>query len=116
MSVNILFLIVGHTHEDIDQLVGVVVSLILQLGHFQTIVELMEYLWEKPKDKFVAEVEEVTWTCLSAIRDFQRWVTPLDRCVWNCFAHRQGLKRHTHSASSLGVTCANLTGHGSDQR
>ena len=40
MSVNLMFLVVGHTHEDIDQLFGVVVALILQLGAFETIVEI----------------------------------------------------------------------------
>ena len=72
-----------------DQLFGVIVCLILQMAHFQTIVELMQYLWEKLKEKFAAKAEEVTWTCLSAIRDFQRWMAPLDRCVWNCFANRE---------------------------
>ena len=62
------------------------------MGHFQTIVELMKYLWEKLKEKFAAKAEDVTWTCLSAIRDFQKWMTPLDRCVWNCFANRQGIE------------------------
>ena len=49
-----MFLVVGHAHEDVDQLFGVVVSLILQLGAFETIVELMEYLLEKLRTKFAA--------------------------------------------------------------
>ena len=51
LSVNLMFLVVGHTHEDIDQLFGVVVSLILQLGAFETIEELMEHLLEELRAK-----------------------------------------------------------------
>jgi hypothetical protein len=47
LSVNLMFLIVGHTHEDIDQLFGVAVSFILQCGAFETIHDLMECLLEK---------------------------------------------------------------------
>ena len=70
LSVNLMFLVVGHTHEDIDQLFGVVVSLILQLGAFETIVELMEHLLEKLRAKVVAKQELVTCACLTEIRDF----------------------------------------------
>ena len=34
LSVNLMFLVVGHTREDIDPLFGVAVSLILHLGAF----------------------------------------------------------------------------------
>ena len=82
-------MMVGHTHEDIDQLFGVVVSLILQLGAFQTIPELLNFLLEKLREKFAAKTEVVTQTCLSAIRNFQLWMEPLDRTVWNCWGNRE---------------------------
>ena len=91
-SVNLFFLVVGHTHEDIDQLFGVVCSLILQMCSFQTVKELMEYLLEKLKAKFAAKTELVTHTCLTAIRDFSRWLEPLNRTVWNCWGNRQGVE------------------------
>ena len=50
-----MFFVAGRTHEDIDQLFGVVVSLILQLGAFETIVDFMEYLLEKLRAKFAAK-------------------------------------------------------------
>ena len=75
-----------------DQLFGVVVSLILKMTNFQTILELMNYLLEKLREKFGAKAEQVTQTCLSAIRDFQRWMEPLDRTVWNCFGNRNGVE------------------------
>ena len=55
LSVNLMFLVVGHTREDMNQIFGVVVSLILQLGAFETIVELMEHLLEKCRAKFAAK-------------------------------------------------------------
>jgi len=79
-----------------------VVCLILKMGHFQTIVELMQYLWEKLKEKFAAKAEDVTWTCLSAIRDFQKWMTPLDRCAWNCFSNRDGVEAPHSFSFKLG--------------
>ena len=90
LSVNLMFLVVGHTHEDIDQLFGVIVCLILQLGSFQTILELMQYLLEKLRAKFAAKQEVVTQTCLSAVRDFAKWCQPLQRSVWNCWGNRLG--------------------------
>ena len=68
------------------------------MAHFQTIAELMQYLWEKLKEKFAAKAEEVTYTCLTAIRDFQKWMMPLDRTAWNCFANRDG-REAPHSFS-----------------
>ena len=47
-------LVVGHTLGDIDQLFGVIVALILQLGAF------MRYLAEKLRAKFSAMQEVVT--------------------------------------------------------
>ena len=46
IEVRLSMMMVGHTHEDIDQLFGVVVLLILQLGAFETVGELMQYLLE----------------------------------------------------------------------
>ena len=90
LTANLMFLVVGHTHEDIDQLFGVVVSLILQLSSFETIPELMSYLLEKMRDHFHAKQEVVTQTCLSAVRDFARWCDPLNRTIWNCWSNRDG--------------------------
>ena len=81
LSVNLIFLIVGQTHEDIDQLFGVVVSLIFQLGAFEAIVELMEYLPEKLRNKFAAQQELVAYTCLTTIRDFSKWSGALQRAI-----------------------------------
>ena len=73
-----------------DQLFGVIVALILQLGAFETILELMEHLLSKLRAKFAAKQEVVTQTCLSAIRDFAKWCAPLNRTVWNCWGNRNG--------------------------
>jgi hypothetical protein len=90
LSVNLVFLIVGYAHEGIDQLFGVVVSLILQLGTFERIVEFMESLLEKLRTKFAAKQELVSYTCLTAIRDFSRWSSALQCAIWNCWANREG--------------------------
>jgi hypothetical protein len=72
-----------------DQLFGVIVSLILSIGTFQTPDELMEYLLEKLRPKFAAKQELVTGTMLTAVRDFKTWLKPLNRTLWHAFANRQ---------------------------
>ena len=72
-----------------DQLFGVIVSLILGIGAFETPDELMEYLLEKLRPKFAAKQELVTGTMLTAVRDFKKWLKPLNRTLWNAFANRQ---------------------------
>jgi hypothetical protein len=72
-----------------DQLFGVIVSLILSIGSFQTPSELMEYLLEKLRPKFAAKQELVTGTMLTAVRDFKTWLQPLNRTLWHAFANRQ---------------------------
>ena len=103
LSVNLMFLVVGHTHEDIDQLFGVVVSLILQLGSFETIPELMRYLLEKLRAKFAAKQEIITETCLTAIRDFAKWCEPLQQSAWNCWgrSYRAGSSPLRHIQARL---------------
>ena len=87
---NIMFIVVGHTHEGIDELLGVVVSLILQFGAFETIAEWSERLLEKLRTKFVVKQELVTYTCLFGSRDFSTWSSALQRAIWYCWANREG--------------------------
>ena len=66
-----------------------IVSLILSIGAFETPSELMDYLLEKLRPKFAAKQELVTGTMLTAVRDFKKWLDPLNRTLWNAFANRQ---------------------------
>ena len=45
-SVNLFHLIVGHTHEDIDQLLGVVLMVVLRRTRFQSKEDLAAQLLE----------------------------------------------------------------------
>ena len=92
LSVDLMFLVVGHTHEDIDQFFGIIVALILQLASFQTPAELMRYLLERLTAKFAAKNEMLHGTALTAIRDFQKWLAPLNRTLWHAFGNRQGVE------------------------
>ena len=49
----------------------------------------MEYLLEKMREKFAAKQEVVTYTALTAIRDFAKWTSPLQRTIWNCWGNRE---------------------------
>ena len=67
-------------------------SLILQMQSFEVCLELMNFLQEKLAPKCAAKQEELSGTALSAIRDFQKWLAPLNREVWNCFGNRKGIE------------------------
>ena len=75
-----------------DQFFGVIVSLILQMQSFEVCLELTNFLQEKLAPKCAAKQEELSGTALSAIRDFQKWLAPLSREVWNCFGNRKGIE------------------------
>jgi hypothetical protein len=49
---------------------------------FEVCLELMIFLQEKLAPKCAAKQEELSGTALSAIREFQQWLAPLNREVW----------------------------------
>ena len=77
-TANIFFLVVGHTHEDIDQLFAVVVSLILRC-RFETPAELLAFVAKGLRPRFAAKREEIHAETLSAVRDFSGVPTGLPK-------------------------------------
>ena len=86
---NLFFLRVGHTHEDIDQLFSILVSLILRCHHFQTPQELLDFLMKELQPKFEAKREECHGKIVTGIRDWQSWLLGLHRSLTNCWANRK---------------------------
>ena len=91
LTANLFFLTVGHTHEDVDQLFAIVVSLILRC-RFETPAELLVFVAEELRPRFAAKHEELQAETLSAVRDFSGWLAPLNRTLWNAFANRKGME------------------------
>ena len=91
-TVTINFLMVGHTHEDIDQLFAVVVALILRKQHFETAEEMLDYVAVNLKERCRLKGEEFSAEVVTAIRDFATWLAPLGICFDQAFGTRNGIE------------------------
>ncbi len=91
-TVNLFFLMVGHTHEDIDQLFAVIMFILLQKGHFQTPEEMLEHLEPELQARMQGKFERLVCSHLHAVRDFDVWLAALGRRVYNCFGNRFGIE------------------------
>ena len=91
-TVNLFFLIVGHTHEDVDQLFALCMHTLVQKGEFQTPEEMLAFLEEGLDSRMKARGSQLICSHLYAVRDFDSWLAALGRKVWNCFGNRNGLE------------------------
>lgn len=92
ITVNILFLMVGHTHEDVDQLFGVVLKLVLQRFRFQTPEEFLKLLHQELVNRVAAKGEELVTDVLLGIRDYAAWLAPMGCGLMNAFGTRAGVE------------------------
>jgi len=83
---------VGHTHEDVDQMFGVVLSLVLQRHRFQTPEEFLELLRQELSDRCLAQGHQLITDTLTAIRDFQDWMAPMNVKLSEAFKTRSGVE------------------------
>lgn len=90
LTANIFFLLVGHTHEDVDQMFGVVLSLVLQRHRFQTPEDFLSLLQRELSDRCLAQGHQLITESLSAIRDFKTWLAPMNCKLSNAFGNRSG--------------------------
>lgn len=86
------FLMVGHTHEDIDQLFALLIQYILRVRSWQTPGELVGSLVSSLSPQFQARGETLTAELLGSVRDFQHWLLPLETQCYNCLANRGGVE------------------------
>ena len=91
-TTSLFYLIVGHTHEDIDQLFGIVLSLVLRKIKFQEKHELMHALIRLMKIKIEAKGEKLYVEVLAHIRAFDSWLMPFGVELYNAFGTRQGIE------------------------
>jgi hypothetical protein len=91
-TVTLNFLMVGHTHEDIDQLFGLMVQWILRKQTWEEPEELMEFLELKMRPQFECRGEEFMVRRLGAVRDFKTWLEPLGCHLYNAFGTRAGVE------------------------
>lgn len=85
------FLPVGHTHEDIDLLFGILLSTVLLRQRFQTPDELAMHLQIGLAPYATAKGEELNCEILTHIRDFLQWMAPQGIKLHNAFVTRAGI-------------------------
>lgn len=82
----------GHTHEDVDQFFGIVLSLVLQRFKYQTPGDLAAHLESGLRARVEAKGEELHVKQLVTVRDFGQWVRPVQRELYNALASREGIE------------------------
>ena len=91
-TANMFHLIVGHTHEDIDQLFAVVLTLVLRRIKFQTKEELATKLLDSMRLRIERKGEELVVEILDHMRDFKSWMAPLKIELHNAFGNRADIE------------------------
>ena len=92
VSVTANFLMVGHTHEDVDQLFALVLWLLVRKDSFQTPDEILRFL-EKSLVKYHEDLgEQLLAVQLTAVRNFTDWLWPLDLTLDKGFKTRAGIE------------------------
>ena len=91
LSAILNFLIVGHTHEDIDQLFSVLLALVVRRHRFHTPQELVLEIQIAMDKVFADRPEEVSVHMLGEIFDFGSWLLAEGVHLHNCWVSREGV-------------------------
>ena len=86
------FLTVGHTHEDVDQLFGLITSWMSQIHSFSTPEEVLQLLEESLIQKLRGRWSKVYSEFVSGIRHWNSWLTPLNCRFHGGLQHRSGVE------------------------
>ena len=91
-SATINCLMVGHTHEDIDQLFGLMVEWLARKHSWETPEDIMLFLLEKMARHFVEKGERFFVDRLSAVRDYKTWCQAGTHQLYHGFGNRGGIE------------------------
>ena len=91
LSALLNFLIVGHTHEDVDQLFSVLLALVLRRHRYHTPDELITQIQIAMTGVFANRNEEVGASLLGSVFDYGKWLDAEGIHLHNCFMTREGV-------------------------
>ena len=91
LSALLNFLIVGHTHEDVDQLWSVLLALVVRRRTFHTPEELVTQIQIAMAGVFADRKEEVAASLLGCVFDFRAWLDAEGVHLHICFMTREGV-------------------------
>ena len=98
---------VGHTHEDLDQLLAMICQYVTQRHRWHTPEEVQRLGRETMSDTLEAKHEVLVVQGLRSFCDYNTWLEPQNVELHGCWGHRDGLeaphsfafkKRRTSSA------------------
>ena len=92
VTANLLGLVVGHTHEDVDQLFAVVLWLMLRRRSWQTPAEILQAIADGLRERISRKGEVLIAVELTAVRDFKAWLGQLGLHTDHCFKTRDGIE------------------------
>lgn len=90
VTATLNFLMVGHTHEDVDQLFALILWLLVRKASFQTPSEILAFLGEQLRPHICQRGEELVTEMLTGVRDYYNWYCPIGLHLHNCFRISQG--------------------------
>ena len=85
------FLVVGHTHEDIDQLFAQLLTKVIRRVRFQTADELCEHMQRNLQGYFEAKGEHLWVSILDHVHDFGHWLKPCGIQLHHAFVSRDNV-------------------------
>ena len=91
LSALLNFLIVGHTHEDIDQVFSVLLALVVRRHRFHTPMELVTEIQIAMDKVFADRQEEISAQFLGKVYDFGTWLDAEGVLLHNAWVSREGV-------------------------
>jgi len=91
-TTNLCYLPVGHTHEDVDQLFGVVAQLLCRQKTFEDPADVKRIVQQGLQDRIAAKGEDLSVEFLDEVRDFKTWLQVTGLTPNNCFGNREGVE------------------------
>jgi hypothetical protein len=105
LSCTLNFLVVGHTHEDVDQVFALVCEVLLRASGFQDPEELAHHLYQGLRDKVAERGETLIIERMHYVRDFRPWLAPLGAELYNAFGTRSKWDDSTTTLHSFAFKC-----------
>ena len=87
-TASLNFLAVGHTHEDVDQVFGLLLALVLRRIRFQVPQQLCEAIERGMWSVARGRGEQLRAIWLTHVRVFHPWLQDLGVCIHNCWQTR----------------------------
>ena len=91
-TVTLNFLMVGHTHEDIDQLFSLICQYVVRRHRWQTPEEFQRIVRESLAQKVAEKGEVLVVRGLRCIRDYCKWLEPQRITLYGCWGNRDGFE------------------------